>query len=163
MIHEPLPGAFPRKKTHFNLQEKSVMSDMNDWNKVVIEEFRANHGVVSAMGGMPMVLLTTKGAKSGQSRLNPLAFFMDGDHWVVIASKGGAPTNPDWYYNLLANPVVDMELGSGEHVTVRATPITDGTERDRLYAKMVAINPGFADYERKTTRKIPVFVLERVK
>jgi len=139
-----------------------MMSDRNDWNKAVIEEFRANHGVVTKMGGMPLVLLTTKGAKSGQSRINPLAVVMDGDHWVVIASKGGQPSHPDWYRNLVANPTVDVELGTGEHVTARATPIPEGPERDRLYAKMVAINPGFADYERKTTRKIPVVVLERV-
>ena len=139
------------------------MSSNMDFNQTVINEFRTNNGVVTAMGGMPMVLLTTKGAKSGKSRINPLAFFMDGDRWVVIASKGGHPSHPDWYYNLLANPIVDLELAGGEHVTVRATPITEGPERDRLYAKMVSINPGFADYERKTTRKIPVVVLERVK
>lgn len=87
---------------------------------------------------------------------------MDGDNWVIIASKGGMPSNPDWYYNLLANPVVTLETGSGENFQARATPATDSAERDRLYAKMVAITPGFAEYERKTTRKIPVIRLERI-
>jgi len=138
------------------------MSSRHNFNDAIIAEFRANHGEVSAPVGKPLLLLTTKGAKSGKSHTNPVAFVKDGDAWVVIASKGGHPSNPDWYYNLVANPIVDVELGSGEHVAARAIPITAGDERDRLYAKMVAINPGFADYERKTTRKIPVVKLERV-
>jgi deazaflavin-dependent oxidoreductase (nitroreductase family) len=162
MIHLFARWVFLETDKHTSIAGE-MMSDRNDWNKAVIEEFRANQGKVKAMGGIPLLLLTTTGAKSGKSRLNPLAYVMDSNHWVVIASKGGAPTNPDWYYNVVANPVVDLEFGTGEHVTARATPISDGVERDRLYAKMVAVNPGFADYERKTTRKIPVVVLERAK
>jgi deazaflavin-dependent oxidoreductase (nitroreductase family) len=134
----------------------------SDYNQAIIDEFRANGGEVSAPVAKPLLLLTTVGAKSGQSRINPVAYFPEGDRFVIIASKGGAPSNPDWYYNLLANPVVTVELGSGEQFQARATAVTDEAERDRLYAKMVERNPGFADYERKTTRKIPVVVLERI-
>jgi len=138
------------------------MSSFKEFNQTIIDEFRANGGVVNAPVGKPLILLTTKGAKSGKSHINPVTYVMDGDQWVIIASKGGLPSNPDWYYNLLANPVVDLETGTGEHIAARATVISEGPERDRLYAKMVEINPGFADYERNTTRKIPVVKLERV-
>jgi deazaflavin-dependent oxidoreductase (nitroreductase family) len=140
-----------------------MMSSRNDFNQMVIDEFRANGGVVTAPVGKPLLLLTTIGAKSGKSHLNPVTYLMEGDRWIIIASKGGAPSNPDWYYNLKANPTVGVELGSGEKFQAKATPITDPEERDRLYAKMVAINPGFADYERKTERKIPVIALERIR
>ncbi len=138
------------------------MSAFKDFNQAVIDEFRANGGVVTAPVGKPLILLTTVGAKSGKSHLNPVTYLKDGERWVIIASKGGMPSNPDWYYNLLANPVVTLETGSGEHIRARATPVTDMAERDRLYAEMVKINPGFAEYERNTTRKIPVITLERV-
>jgi deazaflavin-dependent oxidoreductase (nitroreductase family) len=108
-----------------------------------------------------MLLLHTAGAKSGQPRINPLVYVRDGDHIVVIASKGGADTNPDWYYNLLANPVVTVELGS-EQFLARATAVTEEPERSRLYAEMVAHRDGFAEYEQKTSRKIPAVTLERV-
>ena len=135
-------------------------SSFKDFNQSVIDEFRTNGGVVSAPVGKPLVLLKTVGAKSGKSHLNPVTYVMDGDRWIIIASAGGSPGNPDWYYNLLANPTVTVETGSGESFQARATPITDDAERDRLYAKMVEINPGFAEYERNTTRKIPVVALE---
>lgn len=138
------------------------MSSFKDFNQAIIDEFRANGGVVTAPVGKPLVLLTTTGAKSGKSHLNPVTYLKDGERWVIIASKAGLPSNPDWYYNLLANPVVTLETGSGEVFQAKATPVTDMSERDRLYAKMVEINPGFAEYERKTDRKIPVVVLERV-
>lgn len=133
-----------------------------EFNQAIIDEFRANGGVVTAPVGKPLILLTTVGAKSGQSHLNPVTYLKDGDQYVIIASKGGLPSNPDWYYNLLANPEVGIETGSGEHFQAKATPVTDMAERDRLYAEMVKINPGFADYERNTTRKIPVVKLQRI-
>jgi deazaflavin-dependent oxidoreductase (nitroreductase family) len=132
-----------------------------NFNQMIIDEFRANGGVVTAPVGKPLLLLTTTGAKSGKSHLNPVTFLRDGDQWVIIASKAGQPSNPDWYYNLLANPEVNIELGSGERIKVKATQVTDEAERDRLYAEMVKINPGFAEYEKQTTRKIPVVRLTR--
>jgi deazaflavin-dependent oxidoreductase (nitroreductase family) len=139
------------------------MSNRNNFNENIIAEFRANGGKVSGyFANTPLLLLNTIGAKSGQSRTNPLAYIPDGEHYIIIASKAGAPSNPDWYYNVQAQPIVTIELGS-EQFQARATVVADGPERDRLYAKMVARNPGFAEYEKKTTRKIPAIVLERVK
>ena len=135
---------------------------MSDFNKTVIDEFRANSGKVGGyFAGANMLLLHTVGAKSGQPRTNPMVYVTDGDRLVVIASKGGADSNPDWYYNLLANPNVTVELGD-ERFQARATPVTEEPERSRLYAKMVEHRPGFADYEQKTSRKIPAIVLQRV-
>jgi len=137
------------------------MSDMSDFNKGIIEEFRANHGVVGGgFEGAPVVLLTTTGAKSGLKRVNPLVALVDGDKLYVIASKAGAPTSPDWYHNLVANPQVGVEKGD-DRFTATAVPITSGPERDRLYAAQVAVQPGFADYEKSTTRVIPVVELQR--
>lgn len=135
---------------------------MSDWNKAIIEEFRANGGRVGGhFAGKTLLLLHTTGAKSGQERVNPLACVRDGDRLVVIASKGGAPTNPDWYYNVVANPLVTVEVGT-EQFQAQAT-IAEEPERSRLYSQMVAVMPGFADYERNTTRKIPVVILQPVK
>lgn len=134
---------------------------MSDFNQTVIAEFRANGGVVGGyFAGANMLLLHTTGAKSGQERVNPLVYTRDGDRLVIVASKGGADSNPDWYYNLLANPAATVEVGS-DTFAVRATAVTEGPERARLYALMVAHREGFADYERKTARTIPVVVLER--
>jgi deazaflavin-dependent oxidoreductase (nitroreductase family) len=136
------------------------MSDMSDFNRGVIEEFRANHGAVGGgFAGAPMVLLTTTGAKSGQKRVNPLVGLVDDGTLYVVASKAGAPTSPDWYHNLLANPDVEVEFGD-ERFEATAVPITSGPERDRLYAAQVAAMPGFADYEKSTTRVIPIVALE---
>ena len=138
------------------------MTDFNDFNKQIIEEFRANEGKVGGQfAASSLLLLTTTGAKSGQSRTNPVAYTTDGDDLIIIASKGGAPTNPDWYYNLKANPAVTVELGREEFQT-RAV-IAEGTERDRLFTQMAEIMPGFADYQQKTDRQIPVVVLKRLK
>jgi deazaflavin-dependent oxidoreductase (nitroreductase family) len=138
------------------------MGSPKDWNKAIIEEFRANGGKVGGMfAGRTLLLLHTSGAKSQQPRINPVAYVKDGDRFVIIASKGGAPTNPDWYYNLVAHPDVMVEVGTEQfqvHATVAAEP-----ERTRLYQQMVAMMPGFAEYEQKTTRKIPVFILTRIK
>jgi deazaflavin-dependent oxidoreductase (nitroreductase family) len=138
------------------------MSNQTDWNKAIIDEFRANSGKVGGMfAGRTLLLLHTVGAKSGQARINPVAYVADGERLVIIASKGGAPTNPDWYYNLLAQPLVKVEVGS-EQFQVRAEVATE-PERTRLYNQMVDMMPGFAEYQRKTTRVIPVITLTRVK
>jgi deazaflavin-dependent oxidoreductase (nitroreductase family) len=135
---------------------------MSDFNQSVISEFRANAGKVGGyFVGANMLLLHTTGAKSGQPRTNPLVYVTDGDRIVVIASKSGDHSNPDWYYNLLANPTVTVELGD-KQFQARATAVTDEPERSRLYTKMVEHRSGFADYEQKTSRKIPAVVLERV-
>ncbi len=138
------------------------MSNFNDRNQNIIAEFRANGGKVGGpFAGKDLLLLHTTGAKSGQERVNPVAYIKDGDRLAVIASKGGAPTNPGWYYNIVANPLVSVEVGT-EQFQVRAT-IAAEPERTRLYDQMVTVMPGFADYKLKTTRIIPVIILTRVK
>jgi len=137
------------------------MSDPNNFNQQIIEEFRANSGNVGGpFAGSTMLLLTTTGAKSGQPRISPLVYMADGDHMIIIASKGGAPTNPDWFYNLKANPVVTIERGT-ETFQARAT-IPEATERDRLFEQVTTKMPGFGEYQRNTTRQIPVVVLEKL-
>ncbi len=136
-------------------------ADMNEFNKQVAAEFRANEGKVGGMfADKNVLLLTTIGAKSGEERLSPLVYTLDGDRYVIAASMGGAPKNPAWYHNLVANPKVTVEVGT-EKFEATATVIADRAERDRLYAGMVAHAEGFADYEKKTDRVIPIVVLER--
>jgi deazaflavin-dependent oxidoreductase (nitroreductase family) len=137
------------------------VSQFNDFNRRVIEEFRANAGVVGGgFAGAPVVLLTTTGAKSGRERVNPVVALPGDDGMLyVFASKGGAPTNPDWYHNLLAHPEVLVELGA-DRVRATATPVT-GEERERIYAEQASRFPAFADYQRKTERVIPVVALRR--
>ena len=138
------------------------MSEADERNRKVIEEFRANQGRVGGrFEGRTLLLLHTKGAKSKQERINPVAYIRDGERYVVIASKGGAPTNPDWYYNIVANPEFAVEVGT-ETFRVHAM-VAEEPERTRLYNKMVEMMPGFGDYRQKTTRKIPVVVLTPVK
>jgi deazaflavin-dependent oxidoreductase (nitroreductase family) len=135
---------------------------MSDWNKKIIEEFRANGGKVGGgFEGKPLLLLHTKGAKSGEERVNPVAYTKDEDKLVVIASKGGAPTNPDWYYNIVANPLVTVEVGT-EKLQAQATLATE-PDRSRLYDQMAEVMPGFNDYKLKTTRDIPVIILTPIK
>jgi deazaflavin-dependent oxidoreductase (nitroreductase family) len=137
------------------------MSELNDFNQQVISEFRANQGKVGGqMANIPLLLLTTTGAKSGRALTKPLAYTRDGDRIVVIASFAGGPKNPPWYHNLVANPVATVELGS-ERLRVRAT-VTSGEERQRLFDRQVAQMPIFAEYQQKTTRQIPVVVLQRI-
>ena len=137
------------------------MSELNDFNQRVISEFRANQGKVSGqLAGMPILLLTTTGAKSGRAITKPLAYSLDGDRIAVIASFAGAPKSPPWYYNLVANPVATVELGS-ERFQVRAT-VTSGEERQRLFNRQAEQMPIFNEYQKKTTRQIPVVVLKRV-
>jgi deazaflavin-dependent oxidoreductase (nitroreductase family) len=126
-----------------------------DYNRQVIDNFRAND---ANLENRPLLLLTTTGAKSGQTRVNPLAYSQDGDRYVVLASKGGSPTNPDWYHNLVANPDVTVEIGP-KRVRARAT-VVQGAERERLFNAHAAKMPNFAEYQQKTTRPIPVIVLE---
>ena len=138
------------------------MPDMNDWDRQVIENFWANGGKVRGKGeGRPLLLLTTTGAKSGQRRTNPVMYMRDGDRLLVFASKGGAPTNPDWYHNLLAHPEVTVEVGDETYDAI-AAPLT-GEERDQLYAQWAELYPQFGEYQKNTTRKIPVVALERRK
>jgi deazaflavin-dependent oxidoreductase (nitroreductase family) len=138
------------------------MAEVNDWNKKIIEEFRANGGKVGGnFVGRTLLLLHTTGAKSGQERVNPVAYTQDGDDLVVIASKAGAPTHPDWYHNLVAHPRLTVEVGS-DTLEVEAV-VAQEPERSRLYDKMVEVMPGFADYKVKTTREIPVIVLKKTK
>lgn len=135
------------------------MPDWNDWNAGVIAEFRANGGKVGGdFEGAPLLLLTTTGAKSGQPRTNPLMYLPDGDRYVVFASKGGAPSDPDWYRNLVAVPEVTAEVGT-ETVPAKARVAT-GDERDDLFARQAERYPQFGEYQRNTTRTIPVVVLE---
>ena len=134
------------------------MAEVNNWNKKIIEEFRANGGKVGGnFAGRTLLLLHTKGAKSGQERINPVAYTKDGDNLVIIASKGGSPKNPDWYHNIVANPQITVEVGA-EQLQVEAK-IAPEPERTRLYDQMATIMPGFAEYKTKTTRQIPVIVL----
>jgi deazaflavin-dependent oxidoreductase (nitroreductase family) len=134
---------------------------MHDFNQRLIAEFRSNGGKVNGyFANTPLLLLTTTGAKSGQPRITPLAYTTDGDRLIIIASKGGAPTNPAWYHNLLAHPITTVEVGQ-ERFQARAV-VTEGAERDRLYTQMAEKMPGFAEYQNKTTRTIPVITLERI-
>jgi deazaflavin-dependent oxidoreductase (nitroreductase family) len=138
------------------------VSEHNDWNTKVIEEFRANAGKVGGrFENATMVLITTTGARTGKQRTNPLVYLPDGERVVVFASKGGAPTNPDWFYNLRANPIVTVEVGTDKY-EARAV-VVEGEERDRLYAEQVKRFPAFGDYQVNTTRKIPVIALEATK
>jgi len=138
------------------------MRDANDWNRQVIEEFRANGGKVGGgFGGAPMLILTTTGARTGRRHTNPVMYLPDGDRFAIFASKGGAPTSPDWYHNLVAHPRATVEVGN-ETFDVDAR-VTSGEERDRLYARQAELYPQFGEYQQKTTRKIPVVVLTRAR
>jgi deazaflavin-dependent oxidoreductase (nitroreductase family) len=144
-------------QTDPNLSRNAINTD-------VIEQFRNNEGKIESgmFKGARLLLLTTTGAKSGQTRVNPLAFTRDGDNYVVIASKGGSATNPDWYHNLMSHPDVTVEVSTvgGKKRFAAHARVTQGAERERLYAAQAAIMPGFAEYQRKTSRQIPVVVLE---
>jgi deazaflavin-dependent oxidoreductase (nitroreductase family) len=135
------------------------MAEPEDFNTRIIREFRENGGKVGGpFQGAPLLLLHTTGAHSGTERVNPVMYGRDGDNYVVFASKGGAPSNPAWYHNLLAHPDVSAEIG-GETVRLSAR-IAEGEERDRIWTPWKTANPGFADYEAKTTRQIPVVILQ---
>jgi deazaflavin-dependent oxidoreductase (nitroreductase family) len=135
------------------------MADRNDFNTQIITEFRANAGKVGGpFEGAPLLLLHTTGAKSGAERVNPMMYGREGDSYTVFASKGGAPDNPAWYHNLVAHPEVTAEIGTE---TVRLTArVAQGSERDRIWDAWKTQNTGFAEYETKTSRTIPVVILQ---
>jgi deazaflavin-dependent oxidoreductase (nitroreductase family) len=132
-----------------------------DWNSQVIEEFRANEGRVGGMfEGAPMILVHHIGARTGTERVAPLVYFPQPDgSMLIIASKAGAPTNPDWYHNLKANPNIEVEVGT-ERFGVEAGEL-DPAERAEIWPKLVAERPGFGDYQQQTARTIPVVRLRR--
>jgi deazaflavin-dependent oxidoreductase (nitroreductase family) len=138
------------------------MSSHDDWNQGVIDEFRANNGTVSHGFGRALVLVHHVGAKSGIERVAPLMGIRDdADTWFITASKGGAPENPAWYHNLLANPETTVETPDDGVVKVRAVELK-GAERDAAWARFTAHSDGFRQYEQKTTRVIPVLALHRI-
>jgi deazaflavin-dependent oxidoreductase (nitroreductase family) len=138
------------------------VSDINDWNKQIIEEFRANGGKVGGpFEGAPMILVHHTGARTGTERVTPLVSFPEDDgRYVIVASKAGAPTNPDWYHNLKAHPRTSVEVGT-ETFPVEVVEL-EGAERETVWTKVKQASPGFAEYERKTTRTIPLLRLVRV-
>ncbi len=134
---------------------------MNDFNKSIVDEFRSNAGVVGGpFEGRPLLLLHTTGAKSGQPRLAPLAYFTVEGKLIIIGSKAGADTNPDWVHNLRANPHAHIEIGTDAYDVVAREFSRE--ERDEAYPKVVAEAPGFGEYQEKTSRVIPLFELTRV-
>jgi deazaflavin-dependent oxidoreductase (nitroreductase family) len=135
--------------------------DINATNRQVIDEFRANRGEVltGRFAGSKLLLLTTRGAKTGQTRVNPMMYVRDGDDYIVFASKRGAPTNPDWYHNLVAHPDVTVEIGPEKYAAHAI--VSAGDERTRLWDKSVALHPFLADLQASTSRKLPVVVLRR--
>jgi deazaflavin-dependent oxidoreductase (nitroreductase family) len=138
------------------------VAGVNDFNKQIIDEFRANAGKVGGpFEGVPLVLLHTTGAKSGRERVNPVMYRPADGAYAVFGSKGGAPTNPDWYHNLLVHPEATIEVGA-KTIPVRARIVT-GDERDAIWIPHKTENPGFAHYEEKTSRLIPVILLEPIK
>ncbi len=143
------------------VSEERRPSRSGGFNDGVIEDFRAHHGQITKgpFAGRSLLLITTRGAKTGRERTNPLAYTRDGDNIFVIASQGGAPTNPDWYRNLRANPRVTVEVGP-ERFEAKAR-VAEGAERRRLYDLQASRMPAFKEYEKRTTREIPVVVLER--
>jgi deazaflavin-dependent oxidoreductase (nitroreductase family) len=134
---------------------------INDFNKTIIDEFRTNDGKVGGQfEGAKLLLLHTTGAKSGQQRVNPLAYFNIDGKLIIIGSFAGAPVNPAWVHNLRANPAAHVEVGTDEFdVTAHELP---SAERDELFPKITAVAPGFAEYQSKTSRVIPLFELQRV-
>jgi deazaflavin-dependent oxidoreductase (nitroreductase family) len=138
------------------------VAEANDWNSKIIAEFRSNDGKVGGpFEGAPLLLLHTTGARTGQERVNPVMYRdLGGGHYAVFASKAGAPTNPDWFHNLVTSPRVSAEIGTTtEQFKAR---VAEGDERERIWTAHKQQNPGFAEYERKTTRQIPVVILDPV-
>lgn len=134
---------------------------MRDWNQAIIEEFRTKGGKGIRGFGDRLLLVHVRGRRSGTTRIYPLAYHMDDDRYVVAGSKGGAPTHPEWYRNLVAHPDVKVEVGT-QTFRARAVPHPNGPERDRLFEDHAKAMPGFREYVTKTKRIIPMVVLERV-
>ena len=133
---------------------------MSDWNTKVIEEFRSNEGRVASFARQPLLLLTHRGARSGTLRTNPLAYFRDGDDYVIVASQGGAPEHPGWYRNLGKEPEVELQV-KDDRFRGRARTAASGEERERLWRLMAEIWPHYDTYATRTDREIPVVVVER--
>ena len=134
------------------------------WNQKTIDEWHAKKGRGVGMWGDHVLLMTATGAKSGEKIITPLVFGRDGDHYVIVASKGGAPTNPTWFNNLRKNPEVEVEAPTDhgtEKFKARAHVVEDRAERDRLFKEMTKIWPSYADYEKRTERLIPILLLQR--
>lgn len=146
----------------YDLNDRAVLKQqMEELNSPIIDEFRSNGGKIGGQFiGKNLLLLHTIGAKSRQPRVNPLGYMEDGDAFVIIASKGGAPTNPDWYHNILAHPDVELEVET-ERFKAHAT-IPEREERDRLFANFVKQEPGFGEYQKNTSRLLPVVLLKRI-
>lgn len=139
-----------------------MANPMTEFNKKIVDEFRSSGGKVGGQfAGAPMIIITHTGAKSGKTYTTPLVFSKDGDKCVIIASYAGAPKNPSWYHNLVTHPEITVEIGA-DKFKAKATEVK-GAERDRLFAEQAKMMPQFNDYAKKTSRKIPVFTLERVK
>ena len=136
------------------------MTEYDDWNRRVVDEFRGNGGKVAQFEGRPLLLLHHTGAKTGTERVNPLVYLPVGDDFAVFGSKAGADTNPAWYHNLRAHPDTTVEVGT-ETLPVHAR-VAESAERERIWEEQKRVNPNFAEYEQKTTRPIPVVLLERV-
>ena len=137
------------------------MGDINIWNAKIIEDFRANNGKAGGQfEGVPLLILHSTGARSGKERINPLAYQAMGESIAIFASKAGADTHPDWYHNVIANPAVTAEVGT-ETRNFRART-ANGAERETIWAKQKKDYPGFAGYEAKTSREIPVVILDPV-
>lgn len=139
-----------------------MSSSFGDFNRGLIEDLRANRGKASSgpFKGRDVLILSTKGAKSAELRENPLVYTRDGDHYVIVASKNGAPTHPSWFHNIVAHPEVTIEA-DGEKFKAHAH-VPDGDEYERLYNQHAGVNPQFHEYRQKTSRKIPVIVLEKI-
>lgn len=138
------------------------MPDQNDYNRQLIEDFRANRSKPdSPFASRPLLLLTTIGAKSDQPRTTPMMYIPDGNRLLVIASNAGATRHPDWYYNLVAHPEVSVEVKNATYDAIAT--VTEGEERQRLWAKVIAAAPFFTEHQAKITREIPVIALERRK
>lgn len=135
------------------------MTDRNDYNRRLIEEFRANGGKVAGPWTMPLLLLTTTGAKSGERHTTPMGYIPNDDHLIVIASNLGAPVHPDWYHNLRAHPQVTVEVGS--ETFDAAAIVMEGEEQHQLWTRIVEAYPFFAEHQAKTVRQIPVIALSR--
>jgi deazaflavin-dependent oxidoreductase (nitroreductase family) len=136
------------------------VTEYDDWNRRVVDEFRGNGGKVAQFEGRPLLLLHHTGARTGTERVNPLVYLPVGDGFAVFGSKAGADTNPAWYHNLRAHPDTTIEVGT-ETLPVHAR-VAESAERERIWEEQKLVNPNFAEYEQKTTRPIPVVVLERV-
>jgi deazaflavin-dependent oxidoreductase (nitroreductase family) len=139
-----------------------MSTSFKEFSEGLIKDLRAHGGKATSgpFEGRDVLILTTTGAKSGEVRENPLVYTRDGNHLVIVASKGGAPTHPAWYHNLVTHPEVTVEVGSDKFKARAHVP--QGDEHERLYTQHADINPTFHEYQKKTSRKIPVIVLERI-